>query len=147
MAYAAATCLLLYLHHRRSTQQRIKARRLQVVGSGSSKPTSSRGSVLAPAVQLLEVLLLAGLAGAVFFGRVYLGYHTVGQVAAGAALGAGFAAVWWQLTRAVCQRWSSQLLALPPLRALYFRNTLGHPNVHAAEEKLYAAPAAVRPAN
>ena len=46
------------------------------------------------ALRLLEALALAALAAAVALSRVYLGYHTPGQVAAGGALGLALGALW-----------------------------------------------------
>ena len=45
------------------------------------------------ALRLLEALALAALAAAVALSRVYLGYHTPGQVAAGGALGLALGAL------------------------------------------------------
>ena len=50
----------------------------------------------------LESCLLAALTGAVGFARVYLGYHDLGQVAAGAAVGILFGLCWAALTNPVC---------------------------------------------
>jgi membrane-associated phospholipid phosphatase len=153
MAFAATTSLLLYLHRQASssssssreesaaTWRTPAAARGSSSSSGKATPLVDR---LARAVQLLEVQLLAGLTLAVAYGRIYLGYHTPGQVAAGLALGAAVAAVWWHLTLAVCQRWGAALPRLAPLRALHFRNTLGCPDVHAAEAALFAGSAAAQ---
>ena len=59
-----------------------------------------------------------------------------------AAVAHDLAVVWWRLTLAACQRWGAALLRLAPLRALHFRNTLGCPDVHAAEAALFASSAA-----
>lgn len=153
MAFAATTSLLLYLHRQASssssreesaaTGRSPAAARASSSSSGSGKATPLVDR-LARAVQLLEVQLLAGLTLAVAYGRIYLGYHTPGQMAAGLALGAAVAAVWWHLTLAVCQRWGAALLRLAPLRALHFRNTLGCPDVHAAGAALFAGSAAAQ---
>jgi membrane-associated phospholipid phosphatase len=151
MAFAAATALLLYLHRQASrsgsSRKGSTAKgRTPAAAHCSSSSSSGKAALLvdrlARAVQLLEVQVLAGLTLAVAYGRIYLGYHTPGQVAAGLALGAALAVVWWRLTLAACQRWGAALLRLAPLRALHFRNTLGCPDVHAAEAALFASSAA-----
>lgn len=141
MAFAATTCLLLFLHRQRQRGSKTGApSAAKVTASAARKRAGGGGSMadsLARAVQLLEVQGLVALTTAVASGRVYLGYHTVGQVVAGLALGACCAVAWWRLTLAICQRCSALLLGLSPLRALHFRNTLGCPDVHAAEATLF----------
>lgn len=155
MAFAAAICLLLYRHRQGSQQQaQQEARAAQGRAAGSTAKRSSGaqgrggggggqgGSLadrLARTVQLLEVQLLFLLTAAVAYGRVYLGYHSPAQVAAGLALGAACAAAWWRLTLAACRSAAARaLLRWAPLRALHLRNTLGCPDVHAAEAALFA---------
>lgn len=154
MAFSAATALLLYLHRRRASSGSSSG-----MGGGSSNGsgrastkgvaaarTAQHGSAVAAAVErlaqalpLLEVLLLLLLTAAVAYGRVHLGYHTPAQVAAGLALGTSLAAAWWRFTLTACLRWGPALLRLPLLRALHFRDTLGCPDVHAAEAALFQA--------
>lgn len=130
MAFAATAAAFLFLH-----RQRLR----HAAGAGQA---SSAAAALGRAVEVGQVLGLAGLAAAVGYGRVYLGYHTPGQVAAGTALGAACAVIWWRLTAAACQRWGAPLLRLAPLRALHLRNTLGCPDVHAAEAAICEPPKA-----
>ena len=139
MAFATTTCLLLWLHRRR--QQRIG---LGVAAATRGKRPANGDSMvdgLARLVQAIEVAGLLALTAAVGYGRVYLGYHSADQVAAGLALGAACAVAWWHLTLLICRRWAGLLLGLAPLRALHFRNTLGTADPHAAEAALFAAPA------
>ena len=145
MAFAATTALLVYLHRRRSRSGAGSIAHMAAGGAGTSgRRDAGGGSVaqLSRAVELVQVLLLALLAAAVAYGRVYLGYHSAAQVAAGLALGSCLAAAWWALTLAACQRWAGGLLLLPLLRALHFRNTLGCADVHAREAALFGAGAA-----
>ncbi len=160
MAFAATTALLLYLHRRRASSSSgssngicsagirgagaARTARRSGAAAAASKGSSGGGDFVAAAVErlaqalpLLEVLLLWVLTAAVAYGRVHLGYHTPAQVAAGLALGSSLAAAWWCITLAVCQRWGPVLLRLPLLRALHFRDTLGCPDVHAAEAEIF----------
>lgn len=134
VAFAATMSLLLFLHRQR---QRGDHGRPRPQGSGGGSRGGGLVDAMARAVHLLEVQALVLLAMAVGAGRVYLGYHSADQVAAGAVLGATFAGAWWQLTLAACQRWAALLLRLPPLQALSFRDTLSCPDVHAAEAALF----------
>lgn len=159
MAFAATTALLLYLHRRRASSSSgssngicsagirgagaARTARRSGAAAAASKGSSGGGDFVAAAVErlaqalpLLEVLLLWVLTAAVAYGRVHLGYHTPAQVAAGLALGSSLAAAWWCITLAVCQRWGP-VLRLPLLRALHFRDTLGCPDVHAAEAEIF----------
>lgn len=133
MAFAATTTVLLFLH-RKAAEAAAQARRPGGPAAGAS-PFVER---LGRAVQLLELQLLIAVTAAVAYGRVYLGYHSPGQVLAGLAMGAAAAAAWWRLTLAICRRWVTPLLRLPPLRALHFRNTLDQAQVHAREAALCA---------
>ncbi|KAL4440724.1 hypothetical protein ABPG77_000433 [Micractinium sp. CCAP 211/92] len=156
MAFATTTCLLLYRHRQGSQQQAqqlaqgahgkasggtAKQRRGRAEQSGSTSG-DQRGPPLAVrlarAVQLLEVQLLCLLTAAVAYGRVYLGYHSPAQVAAGLMLGAVLAVAWWRLTLVACQSAAARaLLRWAPLRTLHLRNTLGCADVHAAEAALF----------
>lgn len=157
MAFVTVTSLLLYRHRQacqaQQAQQRPQAAQRAAAGGaakrGSGTSRCSRGdgkgpslaNRLARAAQLLEVQLLCVLTAGVAYGRVYLGYHSPAQVAAGLALGAGCAAAWWWLTLAACGSAAARaLLRWAPLRALHLRNTLGCADVHAAEAALFAAP-------
>lgn len=131
MAFAAATCLLLHRHRQRQRQE--------VGGSASQAASGSLVTRLARALELLELQLLLALTAAVGYGRVYLGYHTPGQVAAGMALGAAAAMLWWRVTLTACRRWAAPLLRLQPLCALGMRNTLDCGDVHAREAALFSA--------
>lgn len=133
IAFAAVTALLLFNHRTAAAE----AARKQ---PASPSPLTDR---LARAVELLQLQALLALAAAVGYGRVYLGYHSPAQVAAGMALGAALAAAWWRLTLAACcGRWASALLRLAPLRALHMRSTLCCGDVHAREAALFAAASA-----
>lgn len=169
MAYAAAMALLLFRHRRASRQAAAPpgtrggsgsksgtgtGAAAPAVGGSSSSGTGGTGGgggggsglaeALARWVELLEIQLLLLLAAAVAYGRVYLGYHSPAQVAAGLALGAAVAALWWQVTLAACAR-AAPLLRLAPLRGVHLRNTLGCADVHAAEAALFADGGAARP--
>jgi dolichyldiphosphatase len=58
------------------------------------RPTTMCGPALTTAVKWLIVLALCVAALAVMWSRVYLGYHTVEQVACGAGVGAAAGAAW-----------------------------------------------------
>lgn len=156
MAFAATTCLLLY-RHRQSGQQQAQQLAQGAHGKaagGTARQGHSRGGQrgsasgdqlcpplaarLVRAVQLLEVQLLCLLTAAVAYGRVYLGYHSPAQVAAGLVLGTILAAAWWRLTLVACMSAAARaLLRWAPSRALHLRNTLGCADVHAAEAALF----------
>lgn len=144
VAFAAATALLLYLHRSRASSGSSSGGGRASNNGVAAARTAQRGNAvaaaferLAHALPLLEVLLLLLLTAAVAYGRVRLGYHTPAQVAAGLALGTSLAAAWWRFTLTACRRWGPALLHLPQLRALNFRDTLGCPDVHAAEAALF----------
>jgi dolichyldiphosphatase len=134
MAFAATTCALIFLHRQRLRRAGAGGQATSPVGG-----TGGLAAALGRAVEGVQVLSLAALTAAVGYGRVYLGYHSPDQVAAGAALGAACAVVWWQLTAAACRQWGSALLRLAPLRALRLRDTLGFPDVHAAEAAMFGS--------
>lgn len=73
-------------------------------------------------VQLAEVLALAVAAVLVCASRVYLGYHTALQVAAGAAIGGAFAAAWFALLGAL-RRTYGWAAATPWGRLLHLKDT------------------------
>lgn len=105
MAFVAVTCFLLDRRRRElGPKPQLRATR---------------------AVQAAELLLLAVATAAVGYARVYLGYHSPAQVAAGAALGAAAAWAWFGLTLAVGPRllfpW---LLRLAQPLGLGLRDTL-----------------------
>jgi dolichyldiphosphatase len=131
MAFAATTCALLYLRRRwqagSSTQGTNRKAAGETAANKKSRAGSSAswGASVALAVEVLELLAVMSLAAAVAYGRMYLGYHSAAQVAAGLLLGTTCALAWWQLTRAICERWGDGLVRLQPLCALGFRNVLG----------------------
>ena len=125
MAFAFVACLLLYCH-----RLRLAARQAAAVPAGRSASGASGGcrTTIGPVIQLLELVLLAALACAVAAGRVVLGYHSVDQVAAGAAFGAALAWVWFRATL-----WLSQT-AFPVLEkrlaplGMHWHDSLGQPD-------------------
>lgn len=119
MSFAVITCILLYWHRQRSVQQR-----------GSGATTVHPGSRL---IRWAEIAALACLAAVVGWARVYLGYHTPGQVAAGAAVGASFALAWHALTVAAAKKVFPWITTLSARLGIWLRDTLAVEDVHQAE--------------
>jgi dolichyldiphosphatase len=112
MAFATATAVLMHLHRR--------ARR------AAAAAAAARSSLL----EAIELAALLVLTGAVCFARVYLGYHSLEQVAAGAALGAAFAWAWHRLALAA-HKGGAFAAAAAALAGLHVRDTLGEGYMHA----------------
>ncbi|GAB4820868.1 hypothetical protein N2152v2_007914 [Parachlorella kessleri] len=115
MAFVTTTCALLYRHRQRQ------------------RPAGHQRHKLSVLMQQLQLLLLAGLAGAVGYARVKLGYHSAGQVLAGAAVGSTFAVLWHLSTMRLARPYFSQLAELSARLGLWFRDTLAYDDVHKAE--------------
>jgi hypothetical protein len=81
MAFAVTTCLLLYWQRRQG----------HFGTSAAQHSQRSAGCLISRLIQQLEIFLLGWLAAAVGYARVRLGYHTPGQVVAGAVVGCAFA--------------------------------------------------------
>lgn len=84
----------------------------------------------------IEQLLLGITAVAVGWSRVYLGYHSIDQVLAGAAVGIAcglLAVVLLHISQPLCQ----QLLQVPVLRALGVKNTYGCAEPLLVEQRAY----------
>ena len=97
-----------------------------------------------------RLLLSAGLcggAGLVAYARVYLGYHSASQVAAGVTVGATAGAVWFLAYAAPCgwfglERAGKAAAAHPFAKVLKLRDTSACANMVTFEHAAYAAQAA-----
>ena len=134
MSFAFATALLLYRQRRRAAAgSGRRAPRQPQQQDSAAAGQGPRARRLSRLLTQVELLALGALAVAVGYARVHLGYHTWGQVAAGAAVGAGFALLWHGLAARL------RVLAYPRLErlsgewGLWFRDTLGIEDVHLAE--------------
>lgn len=123
MAFAFMSFLLLFLRRWHLGARPGSSRSLQNIkarSGGAGKKASSPTAGIGSAMELLEVVGLAVVTAGTALGRVYLGYHTAGQVAAGAVLGTAAAALWFYATlllaRAGVLRRLEQALAPTGLR-------------------------------
>lgn len=87
-----------------------------VTARGSTPPGAQR------LLQIVEALLLLVATALVGHARIYLGYHTVAQVFAGAAVGAGCASLWTCASVAALRKRGDRLLRLPFARDLGLTN-------------------------
>lgn len=76
MSFALSTAVLTHLHRRKNRKAKLEA-------------------PLSEAVEILELLILAAATAIVSFARVYLGYHSAGQVFAGVLFGSTFGWAWF----------------------------------------------------
>ncbi|XP_019191414.1 PREDICTED: lipid phosphate phosphatase gamma, chloroplastic [Ipomoea nil] len=78
---------------------------------------------------LFAVLLIWPLAILTLHSRVYLGYHTVAQVFAGASLGAFLGAAWFWVVNSIIRRYFTAIEESAFGRFFYIKDTSDIPNV------------------
>ncbi|KAL9264517.1 Lipid phosphate phosphatase gamma-like protein [Drosera capensis] len=95
------------------------------LSSRSAIPTDGRPIGLNGGVVRVGVLDLGvwGCAVMTMYSRVYLGYHTVGQVCAGAVLGAGLGGAWFWVVDKVLRGWFEVIEESRVGRWLYVKDT------------------------
>ena len=88
------------------------------------------GAALSQPMELLEIAFFVALTAAVGGARVYLGYHSMGQVAAGLALGAVHSCVWVAAAAAAEKvgllRWLQALLPWLHLKSSWSQSHVYH---------------------
>merc|ERR1719215_270617 len=77
----------------------------------------------------LSTLLSLSLAGIVAYGRVYLGYHSISQVAWGSGIGCSFALIWFLITKYVFTPWFAWICSTRLFEFFLIRDYTEIPNV------------------
>jgi membrane-associated phospholipid phosphatase len=134
MAFLLALSACLALYRRRRLKPELTALK-------ATPAKELARSLLAAA----ELLALAGATVVVGASRVYLGYHSPDQVAAGAMVGGAFGLLWFRLMVALAPLYG-RAAALAPCYWLDVRDTWGlGERVHALERDFVALGAAAAP--
>lgn len=89
-------------------------------------------------VSAVETAVVVAAAAAAAVSRVYLGYHSWAQVAAGVVLGCVFGCL-WHMVLAAAAPWYAVAAAAPPLAALGFKDTWGEHDALAVEAAAHTA--------
>lgn len=112
MGYVTAIALLMHAHRR-----------------GRRAAAGERGR-LSEGYEVAELVVLTALTAAVGVSRVYLGYHTLGQVAVGVVSGVCFAGVWFAGWAAAERAGAGPALCRALAPAVKARDAWGEPHVH-----------------
>ncbi len=135
MAFVLALSACLALYRRRWLKPELTALK-------ATRAKEAARAALAGA----ELLALAGATAVVAASRVYLGYHSPDQVAAGALVGGAFGLLWFRLMLALAPLYG-RAAALAPCYWLDVRDTWGlGERVHALERDFVALGSAAPPA-